>query len=70
MQLGGSGTGSVRTTPREGGGSLVHAEWAYTGASRTRHRVMLSLIPHFPLRRLVARGWVKALDRYAQSGLA
>jgi hypothetical protein len=30
---------------------------------------MLSLIPHFPMRRLVARGWVKALDRYAQSGL-
>ncbi len=67
---GGSGTGSVRITSVDGGGSLVHAEWTYTGASRTRDKVMLSLIPRFPLRRMIARGWVKALDRYAQSGLA
>ena len=67
---GGSGTGSVRITPVEGGGSLVHAEWTYTGATRTRDRAMLSLVERFPLRRVVARGWVKALDRYAQSGSA
>jgi hypothetical protein len=67
---GGSGTGSVRITSVDGGGSLVRAEWTYTGASRTRDKVMLSLIPRFPLRRMIARGWVKALDRYAQSGLA
>ena len=67
---GGSGTGSVRVASLDGGGSLVHAKWTYTGASRTRDKVMLSLIPRFPLRRLIARGWVKALDRYAQSGLA
>lgn len=67
---GGSGTGSVRTIAVDGGGSLVHAEWTYTGASRTRDKFMLSLIGRFPMRRLIARGWVKALDRYAQSGLA
>ena len=33
-------------------------------------KVMLSLIPRFPMRRLIARAWVKALDRYAQSGFA
>lgn len=67
---GGSGTGSVRITPVDGGGSRVHAEWTYTGASRTRDMVMLSLIHRFPLRRMIARGWVQALDRYAQSDLA
>jgi len=63
---GGSGAGSVRTTPVEGG-SRVHAEWTYTGARRKRDKVMLSLIPRFPLRRMIARGWVTALDRYARS---
>jgi hypothetical protein len=67
---GGSGAGSVRVAPLDGGGSLVHAEWTYTGAKRTRDKVMLSLIQRFPMRRIIARGWVKALDRYAQSGLA
>jgi hypothetical protein len=67
---GGSGVGSVRISPRDGGGSRVQAEWTYTGATRRRDRVMLSLIPRFPLRRVIARGWVKALDRYAQSGPA
>ena len=67
---GGSGTGTVRIAPVDGGGSLVHAEWTYTGATRTRDKVMLSLIQRFPMRRIIARGWVKALNRYAQSGLA
>lgn len=67
---GGSGTGSVRITPANGGGSRVHAEWTYTGASHTHDKVMLSLIQRFPLRRMIARGWAKALDRYAQSTLA
>ena len=64
---GGSGAGSVRIALADGGGSRVHAEWIYTEASRTRDKVMLSLIHRFPLRRIIARGWVKALDRYAQS---
>ena len=67
---GGSGAGSVRVTPVNGGGSLVHAEWTYPGASRTRDKLALSLIPRFPLRRIISRGWVKALNRYAQSGRA
>lgn len=67
---GGSGTGTVRTTPVDGGGSRVAAEWTHTGASRTRDRILLALVHSFPLRRLIAREWVKALDRYAQSDLA
>ena len=67
---GGSGTGSIRIAPVDGGSSRVHAEWTYTGASRTRDKVMLSLIHRFPLRLIIARGWVKALDRYAQSAVA
>jgi hypothetical protein len=66
---GGSGAGSVRIAPADGGGSRVYAEWTYTGANRTRDKVMLSLISRFPLRHLIARGWVRTLDRYAQSGL-
>ncbi len=31
---------------------------------------MLFLIQRFPLRRMIAREWVEALDRYARSGLA
>jgi hypothetical protein len=64
---GGSGTGSVRIAAVDGGGSRLHAEWTYTDASRTRDKVMLSLIPRFPMRRMIAREWVNALDRYAQS---
>jgi hypothetical protein len=53
----------------DGGGSRVYAEWTYTGASRTRDKVMLSLIQRFPLRRMIARGWVTALVHYARSNL-
>ena len=67
---GGSGTGSVRIAPADGGGSRVHAEWTHTGVSRTRDKVLLALIHSFPVRRMIAREWVKALDRYAQSDLA
>ncbi len=67
---GGSGTGSVRITPVDGGGSRVHAEWTHTGVSRPRDKVLLSLIHHFPINRMIPRLWVKALDRYAQSDLA
>lgn len=66
---GGSGVGSVRITPLDGGGSRVHAEWTLTGASRTHEKVMLALFHSFPFRRMIAREWVKALDRYAQSEL-
>jgi uncharacterized protein YndB with AHSA1/START domain len=67
---GGSGTGSVRITPVHGGGSQVHAEWTYTGASRTRDKLGLALISRFPLRPIISRGWVKALNGYAQSDRA
>ena len=66
---GGSGTGSVRITPADGGGSRVNAEWTHTGVTRTRDRVLLSFIYSLPMRRMIARLWVKTLDRHAQSDL-
>lgn len=66
---GGSGTGSYRITPAEGGGSRVRAAWTHTGATRRRDRVLLSLLDTWPMRRFVARLWVKALDEYAESDL-
>lgn len=67
---GGSGTGSVRIAPGDGGGSRMIAEWTYTGMTRTRDKVLLSLINSFPMQRMIARLWPKALDRYARSELA
>jgi hypothetical protein len=64
---GGHGTGSVRIAPTGDGGSRLHAEWDYTEISRRRDKVMLSLMQRFPMNRLIARMWVGALDRYAQS---
>lgn len=66
---GGSGSGSARISPADGGGSRVAAEWTYTGATRTRDKVMLSMIQRFPMRHVIARGWRKALNRYAGSEL-
>lgn len=67
---GGSGAGSVQITPGGGGGSRVAAQWTYTGAARRRDKIMLALLPRFPMRRMIANAWVKALDRFAQSDLA
>jgi hypothetical protein len=67
---GGSGTGLFRIDPVDGGGSRVHAEWTHTGATRARDRVLLSLIDSLPMRRMIARLWVNALDRYALTDLA
>jgi len=57
------------STPLDGGGSRVYAEWTHTGVSRTRDKVLLALIHSVPVRRMIAREWVKALDRFAQSDL-
>jgi hypothetical protein len=67
---GGSGTGSVRVATVDGGGSRVYAEWANIGAARTRDKVMLSLMQRFPVRPMIARGWVRALNRHAQSAVS
>jgi len=64
---GGGGTGSVRIAAADGGGSRVHAEWTHTGVTRTRDRVLLFLFNSLPMRRMIARLWVTALDRYARS---
>ena len=65
------GTGSVRVAPLDGGGSRVHAEWTHTGVARTRDKVLSGADPQPPgQRRMIAREWAKALDRYAQSDLA
>ena len=67
---GGSCTGSVRIAPVDGGSSRVHAEWTHTGVSRTRDKVLLSLIHYFPINHMIARLWVSTLNRYAQADLA
>lgn len=64
---GGHGTGSVRISPTGDGGSRLSADWSYTDVSRTRDKLMLALIQRFPMRPMIARMWVRALDRYAES---
>ncbi len=63
---GGSGTASFRIVPADGGGSRVHAAWTHTGVTRTRDKLLLSLIHTPPMRRMIARLWVQTLDRYAR----
>jgi len=41
-----------------------------TGGARTRDKVLLALTHSLPARRMIAREWAKAWDRYAQSDLA
>jgi hypothetical protein len=60
---GGGGEGFVRVAPRDGGGSIVHAEWGVTDARRQKQ--MLFLIHHGPMSVLISRMWASALDRYA-----
>ena len=67
---GGSGGGTIRIHPADGGGSRVQAEWTHTDIGRTRDKILISMINRFPMRTLVSRLWVEALDRYAQSELA
>lgn len=64
----GGGTGSVRITPADGGGSRLDVEWSYTGITRTRDRIVLPLIQAWPMSRMICRLWRQALDRYADAG--
>ena len=64
---GGHGTGSARIAPTDHGGSRLHVDWNYTDISRARDKVVLFLIQRFPMRLMISRMWVSALDRYAQS---
>lgn len=59
---GGGGEGFVRITPREGGGSSVHAEWSAVNARR--RKPLLFVIHHGPMRMVISRMWVSALNRY------
>lgn len=61
---GGGGTGFARASPREGGGSHVHAEWENTGARRAQ-KPLLFLIHVGPMPRVLTRLWKAALDEYA-----
>ncbi|CAN7414965.1 hypothetical protein LJR027_002483 [Terrabacter sp. LjRoot27] len=63
---GGGGDGFVRITPREDGGSSLHAEWS--AADPTRQKLLLFLIHHGPMNRLIARMWASALDDVATEG--
>ena len=53
----------MRITPREGGGSSVHAEWAAVDARR--QKLLLFVIHHGPMRMLISRLWLSALDGFA-----
>jgi hypothetical protein len=64
---GGSGDGTFRIHPAEGGGSRVQAEWSHTGVRRPRDKVLIALIHRFPMRSFISRMWVKALDDHARS---
>jgi hypothetical protein len=60
---GGGGQGFVGAVPRDGGGSLVHAEWTYT--EPRRQKGMLFLFRRLPMDRVISRMWAAALDQYA-----
>ncbi len=64
---GGSGDGTFRIHPADGGGSRVQTEWTHTGVRRPLDKVLIFMINRFPIRTLVSRLFVGALDRYAQS---
>ena len=59
---GGSGQGFVRITPRDGGGSRLHAEWVNT---EPRRQKLMLLLLHLVPDRMIARMWAAGLDRYA-----
>lgn len=63
---GGHGSGSIRISPTDDGGSRLDVEWTNTGARRARDKVMLFLLHRSPMNRMVARLWASALDRYAE----
>ena len=63
---GGGGTGQVVVEADPAGGSRLRAEWDNTGA-RPAQRPLLFLIHHGPMRRVVARLWTRALDRFADT---
>ncbi|WP_148572603.1 hypothetical protein [Nocardioides caldifontis] len=64
---GGGGIGEFRISPLDGGGSRVHAYWTHTGVTRRWERILLRLLESRPVRRMIARTWVKALDGFARS---
>ena len=64
---GGSGDGTFRIDPADGGGSRVRAEWSHTGVRRLRDKVLIGLIHRFPMRSFISRMWVRALDDFARS---
>jgi hypothetical protein len=64
---GGSGDGTFRIHPAERGGSRVQAEWSHTGVRRLQDKVLIGLIHSFPMRSVISRMWVRALDDFARS---
>lgn len=62
---GSHGTGSVRISPADGGGSRLQVEWSSEGARRLRDRIGLFVIHRTPMNRIISRMWRTALDRYA-----
>lgn len=62
---GGGGTGEVRIAPGPQGGTRVQVAWDYTNP--TRQRPLLFVLRRSPMGRIIARMWMTALDRYAES---
>lgn len=61
---GGGGSGSVWIEP-SGEGSRLDVEWTYTGITSVRDRLLLPVIQAWPMNRMIAGMWTKALDRFA-----
>ncbi|WP_062520447.1 hypothetical protein [Demequina silvatica] len=65
---GGGGAGFAHISPGKNGGSRMHVEW--TLDDPTRQKALLWLYRHAPMRPLIRRLWVSALDRYAAENAA
>jgi hypothetical protein len=64
---GGGGTGLIRISPREDGGSRLDVEYDNTGARRMQ-KLLILVLHHGPMGRIIARMWASSLDRYARTG--
>jgi uncharacterized protein YndB with AHSA1/START domain len=64
---GGGGKGVARIVPRDDGGTRLSVAYDATGA-RPAQKPLLFLLHRRPMGRVIARLWLSALDRYAQSG--
>ncbi|MDN4474444.1 hypothetical protein QQX09_01090 [Demequina sp. SYSU T00192] len=65
---GGGGAGFARISPGINGAHRMHVEW--TLDDPTRQKAVLFVYRHAPMRPLIRRFWVSALDRHAAENAA